>query len=666
MKIKAQLLEEWYQTNCRPLPWRSNKDPYRIWISEVMLQQTTVQAVVPYYERFLKKFKTVQELALANETEVLEMWSGLGYYSRARNLHKASRLIAELSDGFPRTAAALIQLPGFGPYTSRAVSSLAFNEAVGVLDGNVIRVLCRVFGLNIPWWKTKDRAQLQNLSDQIVQFGDPSILNQGLMELGATVCTPQSPNCVLCPWNKNCIAFQKKKVQSLPLKKPRKKSEVWIWRPLIIRKKNKIALVKNNYAPFLKNQWIFPGTVLKNKTKPKKFDKKHNITHHDIFIQVQKKSIKQKSSEIESDVRKKLKLKWVAFEQLKKINPSSLLQKVLQVTLVVFFFIPIVGCVALQSTNSNMSSSNKMPVQKTPNSSLNQNNDQIIVNYQIMGRQLTKLGDNQDATFSADGTRILYSSRNRSDHKNAQIYELDLETMREKRITYSDGDSLNPVYLENSVTLAYSSTTDEIKEHPALFSSQPKNEKGFEVYESDLQGHQILRLTKQVGDQMDLSISPLETHTLYYISRMNQNSAIYKMNLKTKTSSQVFAANKKMIRKPLIGKKGQFFWIEGQSSVGKQNFPFYKIEDISWWDFVKNQILITAESKPNQWGLFIYNLDGNCLQTVFDSKLKLAAASPGKEKKLLMTVFIDGHSQLFIKSQQDFAVDPACQPLESQ
>ncbi|WII72425.1 A/G-specific adenine glycosylase [Bdellovibrio sp. 22V] len=315
-KLDHKLLTQWYKKNQRALPWRENKDPYRIWLSEVMLQQTTVVAVIPYFEKFLKKFPTVHNLAKAPESEVLEAWAGLGYYSRARNLHKAAKALAE--NGFPQTAAELLELPGFGPYTSRAVASIAFGEKVGVLDGNVIRVLSRRYGLKLEWWNNKGRAQLQNISDDLSLLGQADVVNQALMELGATVCTPQKVMCLMCPWSGTCVAREKNLVEKLPLKKPRKESEVWVWKPLVAIKDQKVALVKNDYAPFLKGQMIFPGEISMEKNKPKAYDAKHNITHHDIFIQVsQKKSVTGKNIE------------WVKLSELKKVNPSSLLQKVL-------------------------------------------------------------------------------------------------------------------------------------------------------------------------------------------------------------------------------------------------------------------------------------------------------------------------------------------------
>lgn len=312
-------LLKWYQENKRDLPWRRSKNPYPIWISEVMLQQTTVVAVIPYFEKFLKLFPTVKELAKAPEPRVLEAWAGLGYYSRARNLHKAAKEIA--IHGFPKNAAGLLELPGFGPYTSRAVASIAFDEAVGVLDGNVIRVLSRKYGKKIEWWNTKGREELQAMSDDLAATGAPADINQALMELGATICTPQKVSCLLCPWSQDCVAREKNLMEKLPLKKPRKESEVWVWQPEVRIRKNQVALVQNNYAPFLKGQWIFPGQVLTSKEKPKKFDVKHFITHHDIYIQIQKDSRPPKSAKT---------VQWVEIKNLKQVNPSSLLTKVLK------------------------------------------------------------------------------------------------------------------------------------------------------------------------------------------------------------------------------------------------------------------------------------------------------------------------------------------------
>jgi len=312
-------LIDWYNQNKRTLPWRKDRNPYRIWISEVMLQQTTVAAVVPYYEKFMTRFPTVQKLASASEADVLEMWAGLGYYSRARNLHKAAKNIVAMK-GFPKTADELIELSGFGPYTSRAVASLAFGEKVGVLDGNVIRVLSRFYGLKLNWWENKEKEKLQKLADELAFVDENSEINQGLMELGATVCTPKSPICLLCPWKSDCVAFRDDLVAKLPLAKPKQDFEIWQWtlNP-ILNKKGEILLTPNQATPFLKKMRFPHGKAAKTKSKPKKFDIKHGVTKYDIYISIetQTKALKNKDQT------------WVALKDIKKINPTSLMTKIL-------------------------------------------------------------------------------------------------------------------------------------------------------------------------------------------------------------------------------------------------------------------------------------------------------------------------------------------------
>lgn len=320
----SDALTSWYLENRRPLPWRASQDPYRIWISEIMLQQTTVQAVIPYYERFLQAFPSVKDLAQAPLEKVLEMWSGLGYYSRARNLHKAAQLFAE--KGFPKTAAELTEFPGLGPYTSRAVSSIAFEEKVGVLDGNVIRILSRVHNLPVEHWKPAGRDVLQKHADALAQVDKPSDLNQAMMELGATVCTTHSPTCLLCPWKTSCKSLEANTHQTLPLKKPRAEGEIWVWQPEIMMQKTRVALVQNPDMPFLKGQWVFPGKISRVKKKPETFDLKHGITHHDIYIQIKKASAKESQK---LGAQKTKGVQWCEVGSLSSVNPSILLKKVL-------------------------------------------------------------------------------------------------------------------------------------------------------------------------------------------------------------------------------------------------------------------------------------------------------------------------------------------------
>ena len=322
VSAEQKKLMSWYQVHQRALPWRTNRDPYRVWISEVMLQQTTVVAVVPYYEKFLKRFQTVHELAQADEAEVLKYWSGLGYYSRARNLHQAAQILAK--QGFASSHQELLKIPGFGPYTSRAVSSICFDEKAGVLDGNVIRVLSRYLGLKWEWWKPQARKDLQLIADQNAQVQFPSIWNQAMMELGASLCTPKKPACLLCPLQSTCQAFAHQLTALLPLAKPRRKKEIWIWQAHLVQKERRILLVKNNYAPFLKNQWLPPGEVRRSEKAPTQFQFKHMITHHEIYVLPDKK--KSLTNVIKTWPKDR---QWVEWERVCEISPTSLVAKLL-------------------------------------------------------------------------------------------------------------------------------------------------------------------------------------------------------------------------------------------------------------------------------------------------------------------------------------------------
>jgi A/G-specific adenine glycosylase len=197
-KLRRSLLA-WYDANRRDLPWRSDADPYRIWVSEIMLQQTRVPAVLDHYARFLRKFPTVQSLAAARETSVLAVWSGLGYYHRARRMHQAAKLVAR-AGSFPRTAEAWRELPGIGRYTAAAIASIAFAEPVAVVDGNVERVLNRVFGVN------RGREAAWQRAESLLDRERPGDFNQAMMELGATVCTPRTPQCQICPLRAWCVS----------------------------------------------------------------------------------------------------------------------------------------------------------------------------------------------------------------------------------------------------------------------------------------------------------------------------------------------------------------------------------------------------------------------------------------------------------------------------
>ncbi|MBI3415768.1 MAG: A/G-specific adenine glycosylase [Verrucomicrobia bacterium] len=220
------LLLKWFYTHARDLPWRRTRDPYAIWISEIMLQQTQVKTVLPFWQRWMQTFPNVHALAAADPERVLKLWEGLGYYTRARNLHAAAKIIVQKSGGeFPRDFAEVIALPGIGRYTAGAICSIAFNQPAPILDGNVIRVLTRVFGIRAPVRARRTTDRLWQLAEDLVQLAARantskhqrcSRLNQSLMELGALVCLPREPKCDVCPLAPHCVARQQGRIENLP------------------------------------------------------------------------------------------------------------------------------------------------------------------------------------------------------------------------------------------------------------------------------------------------------------------------------------------------------------------------------------------------------------------------------------------------------------------
>ncbi len=213
----------WYAQSKRDLPWRKTRDPYAIWLSETMLQQTRVSAVIPYYEKFLRRFPTIAALATAPEADLLSAWAGLGYYYRARNLQKAAQLIAA-NGSFPDTYDAVRALPGVGEYTAAAVASIAFNLPHAVVDGNVLRVLSRVAADSTNVASTAGRKHFTARAQDFLDSGRPSCFNQAMMELGATICLPRNPQCLLCPLSRHCKARQLGTQESFPVKSARLKS----------------------------------------------------------------------------------------------------------------------------------------------------------------------------------------------------------------------------------------------------------------------------------------------------------------------------------------------------------------------------------------------------------------------------------------------------------
>lgn len=258
--LRRQLLT-WYAAHARVLPWRETSNPYHIWLSEIMLQQTRVEQARPYFERFLLAYPTITDLAAAPLDDVLLNWEGLGYYSRARNLHRAAKqVVAEHAGAMPDTYDAIRALPGIGPYTAAAVLSIAFNKPFGVLDGNVIRVLTRLTCDGADASKGKTRKRLQMLSDALVDPQAPGDFNQAMMELGAMVCTPQSPSCISCPIAKHCCAFATGAMESFPFVKKKAPLPHYDIAVAIIRnKKNQLLIQRRPEDGMLGGLWQFPG-----------------------------------------------------------------------------------------------------------------------------------------------------------------------------------------------------------------------------------------------------------------------------------------------------------------------------------------------------------------------------------------------------------------------
>ena len=219
MKSFSRKLLEWYNPTSRNLPWKKTNDAYKIWLSEIILQQTRVEQGTPYYLAFIKQYPTVKRLANAPLDDVLKLWEGLGYYSRARNLHVAAKQIMQHHNGkFPETHAEILQLKGIGNYTAAAISSFAYNLPHAVLDGNVYRVLSRVFGIETPIDSTIGKSTFQKLADDLLDKRNPSVYNQAIMDFGAIMCKPQNPLCENCPFSSECKALQLDKINLLPIK----------------------------------------------------------------------------------------------------------------------------------------------------------------------------------------------------------------------------------------------------------------------------------------------------------------------------------------------------------------------------------------------------------------------------------------------------------------
>ena len=274
---------QWFQDNGRALPWRDTRDPYAIWLSEIILQQTRIEQGLPYWERFMRHWHTVEELAAASEDEVLREWQGLGYYSRARNLHTAAKQIVEMG-GFPRTLEGIKRLKGVGDYTAAAIGSSAFDLPAAVVDGNVYRVLARHYGISTPINTTEGKKEFTALAQELLPARQASAFNQAMMDFGAIQCTPQSPLCLSCPLQESCIAFREDRVAALPVKRKMLKVKERHLTYIYIRYKGRTAIHRRQagdiwqglYEPWLTDE-VPPGAILLRQ------DVKHVLTHRVLY-----------------------------------------------------------------------------------------------------------------------------------------------------------------------------------------------------------------------------------------------------------------------------------------------------------------------------------------------------------------------------------------------
>ncbi len=253
-------LINWFKKNQRPLPWRKTYDPYHVWISEIMLQQTQVKTVLPYFERWIKKLPTIKSVAQTKEDEILKLWEGLGYYSRARNIQKAAQKIMEKHRGkFPSRFEDIFSLPGVGRYTACAISSIAFNQNYPVVDGNVIRVLSRLYAYNKNIRLPASEKWMWEKVDELLPKGEARNFNQAMMELGALICTPSSPKCHDCPLMDSCKAYRKGMTDRLPNRGPKKELTNIQVAIAVIKKGDKIFIQKRPEKGLMGGLWEFPG-----------------------------------------------------------------------------------------------------------------------------------------------------------------------------------------------------------------------------------------------------------------------------------------------------------------------------------------------------------------------------------------------------------------------
>jgi len=258
-------LLQWYDENARELPWRSDPKPYKVWLSEIMLQQTRVETVLPYFERFLERFPDIGSLASASQEEVLRLWEGLGYYSRARNLHKAAQVVmSDLSGQLPASAASLEKLPGIGKYCAAAIASIAYGEPAAAVDGNIKRIYARLLNLQEALGSSGFEQKVQSYAQEVLPKNRPGDFTQALMDLGSLLCLPKQPQCQVCPISASCLAYQHNTQNSLPFRVKKAPLPHYTVCAAVIIKAGQVLLKQREQQGMLGGLWEYPGGKIEN------------------------------------------------------------------------------------------------------------------------------------------------------------------------------------------------------------------------------------------------------------------------------------------------------------------------------------------------------------------------------------------------------------------
>ncbi|NVJ46941.1 MAG: A/G-specific adenine glycosylase, partial [Cytophagia bacterium] len=345
-EIFVNQLIRWYDHQKRDLPWRRTNDPYKIWLSEIILQQTRVSQGMPYYLKFIETFPTVNDLAKASEQEVLRLWQGLGYYSRARNLHACAKMVVDQYKGeFPKTFDELLKLKGIGRYTAAAISSMAFHQVNAVVDGNVYRVLSRVFGIYDDIVDTKSAKVFEKLANELIPEKHPGEYNQAIMDFGAIQCTPKSPSCAICPFSNQCYAFNKGEIETLPVKSKKVKVKKLYFSYLVFEHEDELLMHEREGKDIWKGLHQFHliqseenagnESILKQASELANFEVqdiseevKHVLTHRQIFARFFRLQVNDLNTFV--DIRKELNLKAYTLEQIQELPKPILIENYLK------------------------------------------------------------------------------------------------------------------------------------------------------------------------------------------------------------------------------------------------------------------------------------------------------------------------------------------------